>query len=187
MNINKWVTTVGMLSGLAILSCPAAETIPDVVNQLMVSPVRNLSQADNDAEGTARWVAWEQGTPDARTSHLALFEKQNNGNIQSVWSTAWPDAWAPSLLMLQEWRWHDRPLLAVTVQFGAAAEQIDIYGLNENNRPQRLTGKTAASISWKINTSGQRLLVLYETKPTVLKATCYGWQENKLAVKSCDD
>ncbi|MGY5957112.1 Lipoprotein [Kosakonia sp. BK9b] len=186
MNKKNMLRLAGALTSLIVFASPAAEKAPDVVNQLMASPVRNLSQADNDTDGAQRWVAWEEGTIDARSSHLALYEKNTNGNIQPVWSTAWPDAWAPSLLMLQEWRWHDRPLLAVTLQFGAAAEQVDIYGLDEKQRPQRLAEKTAATIGWKISASGQRLLVLYEAKPTVLKATCYGWQENTLAVQSCD-
>lgn len=159
---------------------------PDAINRIMAKPIRNLSLIDADPQGALRWVVWQEGQVDSRVSYLALYQ-QGKGEASSVWSTSWPDAWSPALQPLSEWRWQGNALLAVTLQFGATAEQVELYGLDTRNRPVKLAEKTAASVNWKINEAGQRLLVLYEPKPTILKSSCYGWQENtgKLVPQSC--
>lgn len=159
---------------------------PDAINRIMAEPIRNLSLIDADPQGALRWVVWQEGQVDSRVSYLALYQ-QGKGEASSVWSTSWPDAWSPALQPLSEWRWQGNALLAVTLQFGATAEQVELYGLDTRNRPVKLAEKTAASVNWKINEAGQRLLVLYEPKPTILKSSCYGWQENtgKLVPQSC--
>ncbi|SFE68802.1 hypothetical protein SAMN05216563_107134 [Phytobacter palmae] len=160
---------------------------PETINRIMAEPLHNLSLLDADPQGELRWVAWQEGEGESRVSSLALF-KQSKGAASSVWSTSWPDAWSPALQPLSEWRWQGNALLAVTLQFGAAAGQVELYGLDTQKRPLKLAEKTAASVGWKINEAGQRLLVLYEPKPTALKASCYGWQENtgKLMPQSCN-
>lgn len=175
------------LSFITSIGVQASENkTPDAINRIMAEPVRNLSLMDADPQGALRWVVWQEGQADSRVSYLALYQ-QDKGAASSVWSTSWPDAWSPALQPLSEWRWQGNALLAVTLQFGAAAEQVELYGLDTQNRPVKLAEKTAASVNWKINEAGQRLLVLYEPKPTILKASCYGWQENtgKLVPQSC--
>ena len=176
------------LAFIASAAVWAAENkTPEAINRIMAEPVHNLSLMDADPQGALRWVAWQEGQADTRVSYLALFQ-QGKGAALSVWSTGWPDAWAPALQPLSEWRWQGNALLAVTLQFGAAAAQIELFGLDAKNRPVHLAEKTAASVGWKINEAGERLLVLYEPKPTALKASCYGWQGNtgKLMPQSCN-
>lgn len=176
---------LGFITSVAVQA--AENKTPDAINRIMAEPVRNLSLMDADPQGDLRWVVWQEGRADSSVSYLALF-KQDKGAASSVWSTSWPDAWSPALQPLPEWRWQGNALVAVTLQFGAAAGQVELYGLDTQNRPIKLAEKTAASVSWKINESGQRLLVLYEPKPTALKASCYGWRENtnKLMPQSCN-
>lgn len=176
------------LAFIASAAVRAAENkTPEAINRIMAESVHNLSLMDADPQGALRWVAWQEGQADTRVSYLALFQ-QGKGAALSVWSTGWPDAWAPALQPLSEWRWQGNALLAVTLQFGAAAAQIELFGLDAKNRPVHLAEKTAASVGWKINEAGERLLVLYEPKPTALKAICYGWQGNtgKLMPQSCN-
>ncbi|AKL11106.1 TPA: hypothetical protein I8271_000938 [Kluyvera intermedia] len=181
----------GGIFALAFIASAAVQASenkkPDVINRIMAEPVHNLSLMDADPQGTLRWVVWQEGQADSRASYLALYQ-QAKGVASPVWSTSWSDAWAPALYSLSEWRWQGNALLAVTLQFGAAAGQVELYGLDAKNQPVQLAEKTAASVGWKINEAGERLLVLYEPKPTTLKASCYGWRENtgKLMPQSCN-
>lgn len=190
MNSQRVISSSRLIPGLFFFACVAAQATeqkpPEVIDRIMAEPIPNLSLTNADPRGSLRWVVWEEGSGESRTSHLALFTHEK-ATASSVWSTSWPDAWAPALQPAPEWRWRDRALLAVTLQFGAAAEQVELYGLDAQNKPVHLAEKTAASIGWKINTAGQRLLVLYEPETTVLKARCYGWQEStgKLVLQQC--
>ena len=83
---------------------------PDVINRIMAEPVHNLSLMDADPQGALRWVVWQEGQADSRVSYLALYQ-QAKGSASPVWSTSWPDAWAPALQPLTEWRWQGNALL----------------------------------------------------------------------------
>ncbi len=162
---------------LALSSLPfftLASAVPDVVSNIISAPdIHNFSMADVTPQDGIRWSVWEDGGSDSRISHLVLFTGK-----KSIWSVQWSDAYNPVLQILPEWQWHGHPVAAVTLQFGAAASQLALYGLDEKYQPVRLLEKESASMGWIINENGQRLLALYDPKPTALKATCYAWNDS---------
>ncbi|WP_039055376.1 hypothetical protein [Enterobacter sp. Bisph1] len=173
-------------SALALLflsSCTLANTVPDAVLKIVsATDVRNFTMAEASVEDGMRWGIWEEGSSDARTSYLALFADK-----KSIWSTQWQDAYNPALQIVPDWQWHGHAVAAVTLQFGAAAVQLSVYGLDDKKQPVKLFEKDAASIGWLISDKGQRLLALYDAKPTTLVATCYSWNESagKLNTQPC--
>lgn len=151
-----------------------ASEVPDAVSKIISAPdIRNFSMADAAVRDGGRWGVWEDGGSDTRISHLVFFAGK-----KSVWSVQWQDACNPVLQILPEWQWRGHPVAAVTLQFGAAAVQLVVYGLDDKNQPVWLFEKEAASIGWIINENGQRLLALYNSKPTALKAACYVWNDS---------
>lgn len=184
MSVVQFLRRSGSALALLLLSsCALADTVPDAVLKIVsASDVRNFAMADASGDDGLRWSVWEEGSRDARTSRLALFTGK-----KSTWSTQWQDAYNPALQVVPDWQWHGHALAAVTLQFGAAAAQLSAYGLDDKKQPVKLFEKEAASIGWLISGKGQRLLALYDAKPTALEATCYGWDESegKLKMQPC--
>ncbi|MDR3439103.1 hypothetical protein [Telmatospirillum sp.] len=167
---------VGALHGRAANA--AQDAPPIAVVGAVGAQIDDLSVTDADTSGAIRWATWSDGDQTGRATHLALFARRD-GTATLSWSTTWKDAYHPTLRSTAEWAYRGHPVLAVTVQFGAGAEQIDLYGLDEAFRPMLLVEKEAASVGWMIGKNGKLLLMLYSPSPTVLKATCYGWQGDK--------
>ncbi len=184
MTVVQFLRRLGSALALIILSfCACASAVPDAVSKIVsATDVRNFAMADASIEEGIRWSVWEEGSSDARTSHLALFMGK-----KSAWSAQWQDAYNPALQVVTDWQWYGHAVAAVTVQFGAAAVQLSVFGLDDKKRPVKLFEKDAASIGWLISDKGQRVLALYDAKPTALQATCYQWDEGagKLNSQPC--
>jgi hypothetical protein len=149
----------------------------------------NISITDATEHGKLRWALWEAPEGDAKRCHLALFSMEKNKASQR-WSTSWADSYAPRIDQFAEWSWHGNPIITIHLQFGAASEHLEFYSLDANNKPVKLDEADASTSSWIIshdNDSDTSLLVLYHAEPVVLKAECYGWdqQTGKLVSKAC--
>ena len=77
-------------------------------------------------------------------------------------------------------------MLAVTMQFGATAEEVSLFGLTAG-KPVKLTRVLAKAVSWMISREGGLLLVLYNAKAAQLRPNCYKWDASleKLIPRTC--
>jgi hypothetical protein len=156
------------------------------VLQAAASPVSDLTFTDADPDGQRRWGAWAEGRKGETRVHLGLFARQP-GSATLQWSQSWKDAYDPSLRSAPEWRYRGQPVLALTLRFGAAAQQVDLFGLDADQPPQLLAEKDAAAIGWIVSADGRLLLALYDANPTALTPGCFGWREQsgELAAEKC--
>ena len=145
--------------------------------------LHDLALADADVDGKARWALWSEGPPGETTVRLAMFSV-DNGRTTSVWRAVWPHAYEPVLRPTPEWSYAGRQLLAATFHYGAAAEELELYGLDKAARPVRLVERLANAVEWTISPSGELLVVLYDRPASALVATCYGWNGQAGVLKS---
>ena len=157
----------------AVLSSAEAAPPPDLA-AIAAAPVHDLAMTE--AGGDARWLLWSTGTGADQAVHLALYRR-----AKAAWSTAWPDAYGPRLRLMPEWRHGGQPVLAVTLQFGAAAEQLDLFGLDAKGQPVRLAEKLGAAVGWAAGTDGTPLVILYDAAAGALKPSCYSWKDELTA------
>ena len=169
----------------ATLAAAAAITpgTSDQVVAQVAARLHDLALADADVDGKARWAFWSEGRLGDTTVQLALFSV-DNGRATSIWRAAWPHAYEPVLRPTPEWSYAGRPVLAATFHYGAAAEELELYGLDKAGRPSHLVERLASAVDWTISPSGDLLAVLYDRPASALVATCYGWNGQAAVLKS---
>jgi hypothetical protein len=158
----------------------------DPIAQTMIVLNGRVSIAEANDNGEMRWATWEDKSDKSKGVYLSLYSIEKK-TAKQLWSTSWPDAYRPVMRVLTEWTWHDHPTVAVTMQFGAAAAQVDLYGLDGNNKAIRLAEILTSDIEWAVNKDEDTLLIASDATPNGLKAKCYGWDEasGKLVSKVC--
>ena len=175
--MKRWFFIVAALSGLCWQA--SAQTTSDAIQSAHL--FKEMSIADAGAAG--RWVIWTDGTAPDTTVTLALVSPDK----QAVWSEKWASAYTPTLRPLPEWQHANSAMLAVTMQFGAMAEEVSLFGLTAG-KPVKLTSVLAKAVSWMISREGDLLLVLYNTTKTAhLRPNCYKWDDSleKLIPRTC--
>ncbi|MDR2154654.1 MAG: hypothetical protein LBE78_06475 [Burkholderiaceae bacterium] len=142
-----------------------------------------------DAGTAGRWVVWTHGAPaDDRSVTLSLVGPRGHKS----WSRTWAGgAYAPALRSLPQWRYAGAAVLALTVQFGAAAEEVHLFGLAKG-RPVELFSELADTVGWIFapgDLNDELVLLLYNTHPdsTTQVPSCYRWNDSeaKLAKRNC--
>jgi hypothetical protein len=104
--------------------------------------------------------------------HLALYRDAQ----RRVWSNDWPDAYDPQIRRPARWVYNGHPIVAVMMQFGAAAEQVDLFGLGPGERPVLLAEKLAATLDWA-EAKGAAELQLQDASAGTLSAPhCFAWR-----------
>jgi hypothetical protein len=168
---------VSMLLAVATgQAAPALGPLGSRVIAAAEAPFHGLTIEDADPAGALRWAAWGEGTAGAQMVRLALLNHGAAGG--ALWAMSWPDAYDPGIQPTPEWRFAGHPVLALTMQFGAAAEQIDLFGLDSENHPVRLAEKLAAAIGWSVNASGDLVMIVYSLPASALVPACFGWNSS---------
>jgi hypothetical protein len=130
------------------------------------------------------WAAWSNQAGPSPSVRLALFDTRKSP-AEAVWSQSWPGAYDPRFVALTPWVSARHPVYALTMQFGAAAEQVDLFGLDSAGRPARLAEKLGAEIGF-IVAADQSALVVYQTPHVALVPSCYEWSDRgKLVASAC--
>ena len=142
----------------------------------------DLTVTDADAVGARRWAVWSDGAPGDTTTRLALLSI-DGARAMPVWRAVWPHAYSPALRPTPEWSFGGRALLAVTFQYGASAEALELYGLDGATSPVRLVEKLSNAVGWTASPSGELLLILYDRPASALVASCYGWNAGTTALR----
>ncbi len=170
-------------AALSLASTPAPGPVGDVVTQAALR-VHDLAVTAAGSADEHRWAVWSDGAPGDMTTRLALLSVKD---AKRVWSMAWPHAYGPTLRPTPEWSFDGQPVLAVTFQYGAAAQELELYGLDRDHRPVHLAEKLANAVGWTMSASGERLLVLYDRPASALVPACYGWNTAmaRLGVTKC--
>ena len=135
-------------------------------------------------EGTLRWAAWQLGAPPSQSVRLAFYDA-THAPARPLWSVGWPDAYNP-LVQATGWTHAGRPVLALTMQFGAAAQQVDLYGLDAASHPVRMAEMLGAAVGWVVHPD-RTVLIVYQTPVSALVPHCFDWQDRtgQLAEVKC--
>jgi hypothetical protein len=131
---------------------------------------------DEGSDSPLRWAAWDERLQQRSTARLALMHAPGQQQTPPVMVER-QDAYAPSMVRLHAWRYGAHPVLAWTYQYGAAAQTLELYGLDSQDRPVLLGQMSGALITWDINRHGRMLAHVYEQDNARLTASCYGWQQ----------
>jgi hypothetical protein len=168
------------------VAAPALGPLGGSVETISKMPFSGLSIENANASGSMRWAAWGEGPAGSQTVRLALLDTAATSTT-ALWAMAWPDAYGAALRPTPEWQFAGHQLMAITMQFGAAAEQVDLYGLGAKNQPVRLAEKLGAAISWAVDSSGDLILIIYSTPESALVPACFGWNPatSQLAPANC--
>ncbi len=105
---------------------------------------------------------------------LALIKKVKNGT-SLVWSIGRRDGYEPDIIRISDWRYGQHPLMAFTFQYGAAAEQVELYGIDSKNIPVKVGEILGEEIDWSINSDGEGIMNVYSKPNGRMAATCYRW------------
>jgi hypothetical protein len=114
-----------------------AVTIMDRILRAASTQIGGLSiiRVSEDAGSRLRWAAWsERESRQAQIVHLALIALRDGRSVP-VWSVARPDSYEPTIQRAWSWQYNGNPVLLFTYQEGAAAETLEVYGLDERGRP----------------------------------------------------
>ncbi len=179
----------------AHLMCATAAT-PDSASVALSEPLKNvvfspvaelhIIGVDKDDDRQLRWVTWGERTDQSSIARLMVVSNsaQSPNTLSSVERR---DAYAPAIVRAHPWRYGKHPVLAWTYQQGAAAQTLELYGLDDKDQLVKLDEVSGALIEWSVNKQGKMLANIYEQANARLTASCYGWQEkqHKLAEVSC--
>jgi hypothetical protein len=137
--------------------------------------------ADIDNDEHLRWAVWSQKSAQGMMVKLALLKNTATGPVV-MYTLERKDAYEPDIKRIINWRYGKHPVLALTYHYGAAAEQVELYGLAYNNQPVRLDQRSGEVIGWGISSGGEALLGIYTKPEGRLKPTWYRWQEESHAL-----
>lgn len=132
--------------------------------------------ADVDNDEHLRWAVWSQTSAQGMVVKLAVVKKTASGPVV-LYTLERKDAYEPNIRRIVDWRYGKHPVLALTYHQGAAAEQVELYGLADNNQPVLLDQRLGEASGWSIGSQGQTLLCVYTKSESFLAPTCYRWQE----------
>lgn len=169
-----------------------AEPVPVVMNEALKSVVfspageLHIIGVDKDDDQQLRWITWGERSEQSSTARLAVVSNSAQGP-NTLSSVERRDAYAPSIVRAHPWRYGKHPVLAWTYQYGAAAQTLELYGLDDKEQLVKLDEASGALITWSVNSQGKMLANVHEQANARLSANCYDWQEkrHKLVKASC--
>lgn len=188
----KYLPVLFLCVHIACAAAPVAEPADIVMNEalksIVFSPAGELHifGVDKDDDRQLRWITWSDRSDQSSIARLAVVANSAQGP-KTISSVERRDAYAPSIVRAHPWRYGKHPVLAWTYQYGAAAQTLELYGLDDKDQLVKLDEVSGALITWRVNSQGQMLANIYEQTNARLTAHCYGWQEkqHKLAKASC--
>jgi hypothetical protein len=136
--------------------------------------IASLTTLDADADGSLRWVAWQEGVGEGQVARLALFRSGTRPAPQ--WVNAWPDGYAPRLQTLPQWTYRGRDVASVIVQFGAGAVEVALFGLERDGRVVALAREEGADAEVRRGRDGVPVLAILQRDRATLRASCFGWR-----------
>lgn len=140
---------------------------------------------DTDGDQHLRWATWSEAGKQGAVLNLTLLAR-----VKPKRKTRFTikDAYEPALRRIDGWRHGVHPVVAFTYRQGAAAQQLEIYGLNDMRQAVLLDQRLGEQIEWRVGRDGEMLLSVFAKPEGRLVPSCYGWQEKpaKLSVVACD-
>ncbi|WP_338665328.1 hypothetical protein VQH23_09165 [Pararoseomonas sp. SCSIO 73927] len=134
--------------------------------------------------GRLEWAAWTERGRSGRAVILALRVPGRAGG-RPVWSTAWRDAYAPALRAVPGWRSRGRPLVALTLSYGAAAQEVLLFAAEGAGPPRQVAAHLASAIEWRAGPPGGTVLVAYERDASDAVPRCRNWNGSALVPVVC--
>ncbi|PZN71649.1 MAG: hypothetical protein DM484_25870 [Candidatus Methylumidiphilus alinenensis] len=139
--------------------------------------------ADTENDKYWRWAAWSESSENGPSVKLALLNHKTK-NVDIKWYSDKQDAYGPVITRVVNWRHGQHPILVLTYRQGAEAQQVELYGLDEKNRPLLLDKRLGEQIEWRIGIQGETVLSIYSKPYGHLVPVCYGWQDEKKRLES---
>ncbi len=136
------------------------------------------------APGGLLWQAWQLGEAEDRSVLLTVVGDRRPLGADTP-HLSWEEAYAPRLRPPRGWTHAGRPVVALTVSHGAAAETVAVVALHPSGRPERLVERLANGVGWRRDASGRDLLVLLERPTAAVVPACHAWDHRGLRQVSC--
>jgi len=151
-----------------------------LLKNIAYSPLEELHIIGLDVDGDKdwRWATWSDSSQEGSSVNLMLLMKTKK-HVVITWGVNKQDAYEPTLNRIVNWQFGQHPILAFTYRLGAQAQQVELYGLDEKNRPLLLDTQLGEQIEWRIGIQGQTVLSVYSKPDGHLIPTCYSWQKEK--------
>ncbi len=127
-------------------------------------------------DGTGlRWAAWSERTASSGSVRLALFDARKTP-AETVWSQAWADAYDPQFVVVAPWGHAGHPVYALTLRFGAEAQQVDLVSLDAAGKPSILVEKLGAAVGLVLEAE-KAAVIVYQTPKAALVPSCFEWRD----------
>ncbi len=141
---------------------------------------------DVEGDKRLRFATWQEGEGEHTRVRMALMD--TTGNLESapvVFDREY--AYGPRVRRVVNWQFGGHPVLAVVYQQGAAAAQIELFGVDSGPALASLDQRLGEEIEWRIGKDGGLLLSVYTKQKGSLVANCYRWHEksHRLVNHSC--
>lgn len=158
-----------------LLACAALLATPLVTGAASVAgpppaPRAVTVLAGPGAPAGTRWTAWAVGRGEGQAVHLAL--RDAHGRIR--WSSVRPDAYDPALTPVPGWTARGRPVVLLTLSYGAAAQTAELLALALDGRPRILARRDAAAVELR-TAPGAPVLVLRQAPGSEPQTECLRW------------
>jgi len=131
---------------------------------------------ESDKDQELRWATWGKRSKHGPSIVLALLKKTKKG-VSVLWSIEKLDGYEPAIKRIPSWRYGRHPVLALTFQYGALAAQVELYGLDEKERPTPIVEKLGESIEWSVSSHGEELMNIYSNSADQIIQHCYRWEK----------
>lgn len=166
---------LGAIPLAPLLGWRAAEaaTIRDGEEVVLPDPSRRL-----------RWVAWAERGRMGRSVTLVLRKAARDGE-RLLWSGLWRDAYDPALRAIPDWRSGGVPLVALTLRYGAGAQEAVLLAQRGAEPPRRVAERLDTVIEWRQDAAGRTVLVAFGRDGSALRPGCFGWDGRALVAVPC--
>ncbi len=137
---------------------------------------------ESDSDQRLRWATWGIHSKGGMSIVLALLTKTSNG-MSILWSMEKHDCYEPQLIRLTSWRYGQYPIVALSFQYGALSEQLELYGIDLKTQPKKLGEKIGEKIEWSISATGEGIMVVHSKSKNGIMQTCYRWNNKALSLE----
>jgi hypothetical protein len=155
---------VKLLICLLLVLYAGSSPAKGLLSQLFQARVVTLQVLSVDNGADLRYATWSDNTD----VHLAVIEQAKLTAKITI-----HEAYQPMLRKIESWQYNKHPVLAFTYRQGAAAEFVELYGIDPKNQFVQLAQILGEQIEWRIGNNGETLLVVYSKPDAVLTPSCY--------------
>ena len=132
--------------------------------------------ADPGISESRHWVAWDHGIGNGQSVHLALCTTPG----VCIWHKTWPHAYSPVVTYIPELTSDNEAIFLLILDYGAEAQDAEIYGLREKGLPKLLDHRSSSQVS--LTADGEHLH-LRHTPDSVPAEECLGWATKALKLE----